>query len=78
MNNTSKHITVPDKIIIDGHTYKPGNKALIESLPADIVREIARRQMEEIEAAYPGTFPELYAEQTPTDIAVRDAVGVEA
>jgi hypothetical protein len=59
--NISEHFSVPDKLISkSGRVFLPGNKALIESLPADIVREIAKRQMEEIEVAGAGCFPELH------------------
>jgi hypothetical protein len=49
MNQTWERITVPDKIEVDGHIYRP-NKAVLESLPADIVRELARRRMEQLKA----------------------------
>jgi hypothetical protein len=60
MTSTSKPIKVPDQIVVDGHTYYPGHKRLLESLPPDMVREMARKRMMAIEAAGVSYFPELH------------------
>jgi hypothetical protein len=60
MKNSLEHVSVPDKIEIDGRIFRPGNKILLESLPSDIVQEMARREMEKIEAAGQGCFPQLH------------------
>jgi hypothetical protein len=57
--------TVPEKIVVDGHEYRPGNKVLFDNLPPDIVREIMRREMEKIEAAGAGYFPQLHTADAP-------------
>jgi hypothetical protein len=45
-----KHISAPESIEMDGHVYHT-NKILLDSLPADIVQELARRRMEQRKAA---------------------------
>jgi len=41
---------VKDEIITkSGRVFRPGNKELLENIPADIVQEMAKRKWEEIE-----------------------------
>jgi hypothetical protein len=70
MKNSLEHVSVPGKIEIGGRVFRPGNKVLLESLPADIVREMARREMEKIEAAGQGYFPQLHQSETDDAEAV--------
>jgi hypothetical protein len=44
--------------------FYAGNRAKFSAMSPDSRREIFRKKMEEIEAVYPGTFPEVAAEKT--------------
>jgi hypothetical protein len=40
-----------DEIVTEsGRVFRPGNKELLENIPADIVREMAKRKWEEIKS----------------------------
>ena len=58
MRKRQRHLTilsledtlVKDEIITkSGRVFRPGNKELLENIPADIVQEMAKRKWEEIE-----------------------------
>jgi len=41
--------TMKDEIVTkSGRVFRPGNKELLENIPADIVQEMAKRKLEEI------------------------------
>ena len=45
-----KDTLVKDEIVTkSGRVFRPGNKELLENIPADIVQEMAKRKWEEIE-----------------------------
>jgi hypothetical protein len=47
---TSEDTLVKDEIVTkSGRVFRPGNKELLENIPADIVQEMAKRKWEEIE-----------------------------
>jgi len=47
---TSEDTLVKDEIVTkSGRVFRPGNKELLEKIPADIVQEMAKRKWEEIE-----------------------------
>ena len=49
MKKTSEDTLVKDEIVTEsGRVFRPGNKELLENIPADIVQEMANRRMEEI------------------------------
>jgi len=50
MMKTSEDTLVKDEIVTkSGRVFRPGNKELLENIPADIVQEMAKRKWEEIE-----------------------------
>jgi hypothetical protein len=59
---------------VDGHTYYPGHKKLLESLPPDMVREMARQRMMAIEAAGASYFPELHTADAKKEEPVLETV----
>jgi len=47
---TLEDTLVKDEIVTkSGRVFRPGNKELLENIPADIVQEMAKRKWEEIE-----------------------------
>jgi hypothetical protein len=49
--NTSKNISVLDEDAIiteSGRVFRPAHKDLLESLPPDMVKELARRRLEDM------------------------------
>jgi len=41
---------VKDEIVTEsGRVFRPGNKELLENIPPDIVQDMAKRKLEEIE-----------------------------
>jgi hypothetical protein len=49
---TLEPVLVKDEIsTASGRVFRPGNKALLESLPPDIVAEMARRRLAQLKAA---------------------------
>jgi hypothetical protein len=49
---TLEPVLVKDEIITTaGRVFRPGNKALLESLPPDIVTEMAKRRLAQLKAA---------------------------
>ncbi len=50
MMNTSEDTLARDEIITEsGRVFRPAHKELLESLPPDMVQELARRRMKDIE-----------------------------
>jgi hypothetical protein len=48
---TSEDTLVKDEIVTEsGRVFRPGNKELLENIPADIVQEMAKRKWEEIKS----------------------------
>ena len=46
---TSEDTLVRDEIVTEsGRVFRPGNKDLLEKIPNDIVQEMAKRRLEEI------------------------------
>ena len=46
---TLEDTLVQDEIVTkSGRVFRPGNKELLENIPADIVQEMAKRKWEEI------------------------------
>jgi hypothetical protein len=55
---TSEDTLVKDEIVTkSGRVFRPGNKELLENIPADIVQEMAKRKWEEIERYKDGQAP---------------------
>jgi hypothetical protein len=47
---TLEDTSVKDEIVTkSGRVFRPGNKELLENIPADIVQEMAKRKWKEIE-----------------------------
>ena len=46
---TSEDTLVQNEIVTEsGRVFRPGNAALLEQIPPDIVKEMARRRLEEV------------------------------
>jgi hypothetical protein len=41
---------IPDEIVKDGRVFKPVYKRLLDNMPRDLVREMARRRLDELES----------------------------
>jgi hypothetical protein len=41
---------IPDVIVKDGRVFRPVYKRLLDNMPRDLVQEMARRRLEELEA----------------------------
>jgi hypothetical protein len=41
---------IPDEIVKDGRVFKPVYKHLLDNMPRDLVQEMARRRLEELES----------------------------
>jgi hypothetical protein len=41
---------IPDEIVKDGRVFKPVYKHLLDNMPRDLVREMARRRLDELES----------------------------
>ena len=49
MMKTLEDTLVKDEIVTEsGRVFRPGNKELLENIPSDIVQEMAKRKLEEI------------------------------
>jgi hypothetical protein len=49
MMKTSEDTLVKDEIVTEsGRVFRPGNKELLDHIPSDIVQEMAKRRLEEI------------------------------
>jgi hypothetical protein len=49
---TSEDTLAKDEIITEsGRVFRPGNKEFLDTLPPDIVQEMARRRLKEMQAA---------------------------
>jgi len=47
----SEDTLVKDEIVTESNrVFRPGNKELLENIPADIVKEMAKRKWEEIKS----------------------------
>jgi hypothetical protein len=40
---------IPDEIVKDGRVFKPVYKHLLDNMPRDLVQEMARRRLDELE-----------------------------
>ena len=47
---SNKASNSPDEIIVDGRVFRPVYKHLLDNMPRDLVQEMARRRLAELEA----------------------------
>jgi hypothetical protein len=51
MKTSEKPLDRPDEIVIQGRVFKPMYKHLLDKMPRDLVQEMARRRLDELNAA---------------------------